>query len=234
MNPMDYKFERFYQNWSNINNILILAGFISAFILNSVYLWLAVIVVSFMVYTFQIPKFLPGFPARIGIPNWISLFRLIIILACTMYWDKLSHITLFVLFCGVILLDGIDGFVARKLKQTSKAGEYLDMEIDALFVFLLCYMHFIHGKLPVWVLIPGGMRYLFGIIFWVIKQPPVLKPGKRFRSTVAVLFFISLLLPFVFRSQIYMPIIAMTSIMIVLSFSISGFYILKNFWTVNH
>jgi cardiolipin synthase len=210
-----------------VNNILNLAGFIAAWTLNNTYLWLVVIMISFMIYIIQIPKFHPHLPAWIGIANWISLFRLIIILGCIMYWETMSDTVLFALFGGVILLDGIDGFVARKLKQTSKAGENLDMEIDALFVFLVSYMQYTHGKLPVWILIPGGMRYIYGILFSRIKQPSVLKPGKRFRSTVAVLFFISLLLPFVLRSQVYLPIAAMTSAMIVLSFSISGFYLLK-------
>ncbi len=226
MSHSDYRFERFYKIWSFVNCLINLAGLVSVYISDLILFWVAGAFLSFLIYTRQLPTFLSGFPLLIGYANWISLFRLVIISLAMIYWDKMSDIILFGLFVGVIILDGVDGYISRRFNQISKQGEYLDMEIDALFVFLLSYMHFSHEKLPAWILIPGGLRYVYGILFTWAKQPSMIRPGKKFRSTVAVLFFISLLMPLITSKLIYMPVILISSSLIVLSFTISAFYLL--------
>ena len=225
---MDYKFDPFYKKWSLINSYINLAGFILAWLSDLIFYWIGGVILSFIIFAIRLPMFLPRYPLWIGYANWITLFRLVIILFSISYWDKLSDLVLFGFFGVVIILDGVDGYIARKFNQISKQGEYLDMEIDAVFVFLLSYMHFSHEKLNAWILIPGGLRYLYGILLAWIKEPPIVKPGKRFRSTVAVMFFISLLLPFVTNKLIYIPIVLITSSMIILSFSISAIHLLAS------
>jgi len=225
---MDYKFDPFYKKWSLINSYINLAGFILAWLSDLIFYWIGGVILSFIIFAIRLPMFLPRYPLWIGYANWITLFRLVIILFSISYWDKLSDLVLFGFFGVVIILDGVDGYIARKFNQISKQGEYLDMEIDAVFVFLLSYMHFSHEKLHAWILIPGGLRYLYGILLAWIKEPPIVKPGKRFRSTVAVMFFISLLLPFVTNKLIYIPIVLITSSMIILSFSISAIHLLAS------
>jgi phosphatidylglycerophosphate synthase len=118
-------------------------------------------------------------------------------------------------------MDGLDGAVARRFNQTSKAGEYFDMEIDALFVFLLSCQHYMEQKLPIWIIIPGSMRYVYGILFFWMKEPIKSKPGKKIRSFIAVLFFIALLSPFLFNKEIYTPLVVISSALIIISFGIS-------------
>jgi phosphatidylglycerophosphate synthase len=118
-------------------------------------------------------------------------------------------------------MDGLDGTVARRLNQTSRAGEYLDMEIDALFVFIISYLHYHQQKLGVWIIIPGSMRYVYGLLFFWMMEPLVTRPGKKIRSSIAVLFFISLLFPFFLNEDIYTPLVIFSSILIIISFGIS-------------
>ncbi len=221
MSQKDYKFEQFYERWSLANNLLILAGFISALVTGSYIYWLGISVLSFGIYLRRLPYFLPKFPLLIGYPNWISLSRLIVILITILLNKSLSDLTLLIIFASVILLDGLDGAVARKLHQTSKAGEYLDMEIDALFVFFVSCMHYMDQKLAFWIIIPGSMRYVYGLVFYWMKEPVNSKPGKKVRSFIAVLFFFSLLLPFLLNKDLYTPLVMISSALIIVSFGIS-------------
>jgi phosphatidylglycerophosphate synthase len=216
-----------------MNNFINLAGFLLALITGILYYWIAAVLIFFLFYLIRLPSFLSKFPLRIGYANWISFIRFIMILIGLVYWDAFTDWLLFGLFGGAILLDGADGYVARQFNQTSKAGEHFDMEIDAVFVFFLSYMHFQYQKLPIWILFPGSLRYVYGIVFFWLKQPEKIKPGKRFRSTVAVLFFISLLLPFIVKENLYIPFVMTSSVMVIVSFGISAYYILINHFSTD-
>jgi phosphatidylglycerophosphate synthase len=204
-----------------MNILVILAGFISTLMTGFYFYWIGASVLSFVIYVYKLPHFLPRFPMLIGYPNWISLFRLIIILITFSIHNTVSDIILLIIFGSVILMDGLDGTVARRLNQTSRAGEYLDMEIDALFVFIITYLHYHQQKLGVWIIIPGSMRYVYGLLFFWMMEPLVTRPGKKIRSSIAVLFFISLLFPFFLNEDIYTPLVIFSSILIIISFGIS-------------
>ncbi|WP_447895409.1 CDP-alcohol phosphatidyltransferase family protein [Vreelandella sp. GE22] len=60
-----------------------------------------------------------------------------------------------------LMLDGVDGFVARKTDSHSHFGARFDMELDALMILLLCIGLLQLESLGAWVLLIGGMRYLF-------------------------------------------------------------------------
>jgi phosphatidylglycerophosphate synthase len=204
-----------------MNNLLVIAGFISTLVTGSFSYWIGISALSFGIYLIKLPNSLPEFPFLIGYPNWISLSRLIVILIAVSIHNSLSDLVLFIIFGCVILMDGLDGAVARRFKQTSSAGEYLDMEIDALFVFLISCIHYMEQKLAIWIIIPGSMRYVYGLLFFWMQEPLKTKPGKRIRSTIAALFFISLLFPFILSKEIYTPLVFFSSSLIIISFGIS-------------
>jgi phosphatidylglycerophosphate synthase len=58
-------------------------------------------------------------------------------------------------------LDGIDGYLARRYRQTSELGARFDMEVDALLIFVLSVTAFLLEKAGSWVLLIGLMRYGF-------------------------------------------------------------------------
>ncbi|TVP49078.1 MAG: CDP-alcohol phosphatidyltransferase family protein [Halomonas sp.] len=75
-----------------------------------------------------------------------------------------------------LLLDGVDGWVARYTRSHSTFGARFDMELDALLIMLLCIGLWQLEPLGVWVLLIGGMRYGFIIA------------GLRFSWLMAPLF----------------------------------------------
>jgi phosphatidylglycerophosphate synthase len=93
-------------------------------------------------------------------------------------------------FCAMaafaMILDGFDGYTARKENMTSAFGGRFDMEVDALQILLLCIVAVALGKAGLWILIGGALRYVYEIagIFWPLLQRP-LPPSFR-RKLVSV------------------------------------------------
>ena len=91
--------------------------------------------------------------------------------------------TLLALAGPALLLDAVDGPVARRTASTSTAGARLDMEVDAGLLVVLSL-----AAAPVvgdWVVLIGAMRYLLVAASWV---RPVLRtplPRSAFRRVVA-------------------------------------------------
>jgi len=62
---------------------------------------------------------------------------------------------------AVTLLDGMDGWLARRHRIASPFGARFDMEIDALLILALSVLAWRHGKAGAWVVASGLMRYGF-------------------------------------------------------------------------
>ncbi|KAF2360663.1 CDP-alcohol phosphatidyltransferase [Trinorchestia longiramus] len=76
------------------------------------------------------------------VPNLIGYVRLLLVVSafCFLTWECYSYFVVFYAFS--ITLDGIDGWAARKLKQCSKFGAWLDVVIDNVSRSLLwAYIH---------------------------------------------------------------------------------------------
>lgn len=65
-----------------------------------------------------------------------------------------------------LLLDGIDGWIARRTHSHSGFGARFDMELDAFLILLLCVGLLQLESIGMWVLLIGGMRYLFVAASW--------------------------------------------------------------------
>ncbi|MCF6368018.1 CDP-alcohol phosphatidyltransferase family protein [Rhizobium halophilum] len=59
------------------------------------------------------------------------------------------------------LLDGVDGYLARRSGTSSRFGARFDMEIDALMILFLAAGAALLGKAGAWVLLIGLLRYFF-------------------------------------------------------------------------
>lgn len=99
-------------------------------------------------------------------PNIITNFRLILaiaFLALFNYYRKTS----IVLVTISILLDSIDGVLARHLKVDSDRGKFLDISVDVLTFFLILATFWFNGVNPVLimlVIITTSFAYLFAIV----------------------------------------------------------------------
>jgi phosphatidylglycerophosphate synthase len=83
---------------------------------------------------------------------------------------------------AALLLDGVDGWAARRTGMASDFGARFDMETDALFLLMLALLVQATGKVGLWVLASGSMRYAFVLASWAWpslgRQLPPLRRRK--------------------------------------------------------
>jgi phosphatidylglycerophosphate synthase len=90
---------------------------------------------------------------------------------------------LFALTVLTLLLDAVDGPVARRTGTATEAGGRLDMEVDAGVLVVLSIA--VATALGWWVLLIGAMRYLYVVATWVRPGLSAPVPRSRFRVVVA-------------------------------------------------
>lgn len=91
------------------------------------------------------------------------------------------------------VLDGLDGWLARRSRMASEFGGRVDMETDALLVLVLSVLVWQHDKAGAWVLAGGLMRYGFVAAGWVLPwMAAPLTPTMRGKA-VAVAHIVGLI-----------------------------------------
>jgi phosphatidylglycerophosphate synthase len=94
---------------------------------------------------------------------------------------------------AALVLDGVDGWAARRTGLDSPFGARFDMEVDALFVLVLSMLVYHAGQAGAWVLTSGLMRYMFVLAgrLW----PPLAAPvPPRFRRKAICVVQIAVLI----------------------------------------
>ncbi len=84
-----------------------------------------------------------------------------------------------------LILDGVDGWVARRTHTVSALGARFDMEVDAFLILVLSV--YVAGLVGPWVLAIGAARYAFwvagGLVRW-LRRP---LPPRYWRKPVAAI-----------------------------------------------
>ncbi len=132
-------------------------------------------------------KLPPGFSGPgLGPANRLTLVRATLVLPLAAasvlpgeftevaYWWMIGLSTV------ALSLDGLDGPIARRTGTESAFGARFDMELDAFLLLVLSALVWRSGKVGAWVLLVGGLRYVFvlGGLVW----PPLrgaLPPSMR-------------------------------------------------------
>lgn len=110
-------------------------------------------------------------PVRLGLANRITLLRgmLLAFLGGMLLLPLITaplKILAGVLYSLAALADYADGFVARRRRETSRIGERLDGEFDALGILLIPLLGVKFGQLPLPYLLVSAAYYLFQAGIW--------------------------------------------------------------------
>ena len=99
-----------------------------------------------------------------------------------------------VLAAVALALDGLDGPIARRHGRTSRFGALFDQEIDAGLILVLCLLLGLSGKIGLWIVALGAMRYVLFIAGWLwpALQRPL--PPSFFRRAVCAIQVAALLI----------------------------------------
>src|SRR5579862_7621402 len=119
-----------------------------------------------------------------GPANWITATRaaLVALVAGLVTAPRTPAVAVTAVSLGLLttVLDGADGWAARKTGMTSDFGARFDMEVDALLILILSILVWRFGKAGVWVILSGLLRYMFlaaGTVTPWFEQP--LPPSRR-------------------------------------------------------
>ena len=129
--------------------------------------------------------------ARFGAANQITTIRALIVSLIAGFVGEAPTATIATTAAGasivVAMLDGVDGWLARRHRIASAFGARFDMEIDALLILALSILAWRFGKAGAWVMLSGAMRYAFiaAGLWWTWLRAPL--PPSRRRQAVCVL-----------------------------------------------
>lgn len=210
--------------WSEIHSFLILIGALTSFYFGPIYLLIIPAVFSFFYYLHHQREYLAQLSPFGGYANAVTLFRLLLMCLGGFFSMEWPNYILFVCFTSAVLLDVLDGYLARKYKQSSDFGLYFDMETDAFFVALTSLILYKKGMIDAWILFPGYLRYLYMIVWKIIPREQQKEPKRRYASVIAGIFFVALLLPFLLPEQLYQWPLRISGALIIASFSFSFWY----------
>lgn len=131
--------------------------------------------------------------------NWISLIRFLLSLALVgalvAYQASTTLNTVYtwclVLTLVVIWMDGLDGYVARKFNQTSKAGAVIDILFDRAVEYAYWIAFLALGWVPLWMVLTITLR---GVLVDGLRSLALEQGFTAFGSTTMMQHPISVLL----------------------------------------
>ncbi|MFJ3247045.1 CDP-alcohol phosphatidyltransferase family protein [Streptomyces sp. NPDC086782] len=136
-------------------------------------------------------------PRSFGPANRVTLGRAVLVGGVTALvadsFESAPPVSLLVaLTAAALILDGVDGKVARRTGTSTALGARFDMEVDAFLILVLSV--YVSTMLGPWVLLIGGMRYVFVAAARVLPWLNAPLPPSTARKTVAALQGVFLLL----------------------------------------
>lgn len=153
-----------------------------------------------------------------GFPNLITTSRLLLLFTTPFITTNLN---LGIMTLLIISLDGLDGFIARKLNQVTNFGGLIDMEVDAYFCLIFSIIIFLKYPELEWILIGGLLRYLYKIITFTYSKSKFEEKKKKYARFIAGFYFTSFPLFFLTDYTLGFYIISAGTIFVSLSFFIS-------------
>jgi phosphatidylglycerophosphate synthase len=120
--------------------------------------------------------------------DWVTLTRAMLVGAVTAlvvhsFWAVVSVPALVTITTVALVLDAVDGQVARRTGTVSPLGARFDMEVDAFLILVLSV--YVARMIGPWVLAIGLMRYAYVAARWMLPwlRRPV--PPRYWNKVVA-------------------------------------------------
>jgi phosphatidylglycerophosphate synthase len=125
---------------------------------------------------------------RLGLASWLTLTRAtlavgVAALTADSFGGRISVTVLVSLATLALVLDFIDGQVARRTGTESRLGARFDGEIDAFLILVLSV--YVAQAAGTWVLLIGAARYAFLAGEWLLPWMTAALPPRDWRKVVA-------------------------------------------------
>jgi CDP-alcohol phosphatidyltransferase. len=165
-----------------------------------------------------------------GVANGVTTFRIGLL---ALLPPAAAHpFLLIALSLLVLVLDGLDGWLARRHALSSEFGAFLDKETDALFLLLLCGLAAFRGALPMWILGAGLLRYGFVVVLFLLPTPQKTESRSSMARYVYGCMVGALLVSFLPYPSLYRPVVAVATAALLFSFGRSLWGIVAPRWAL--
>jgi len=126
----------------------------------------------------------------VNLPNFLSLFRIILVPVTIVYLIDGSYITALVIFSLAGITDALDGFLARVLHQKTLLGAYLDPLADKALLTACFITLSILQVIPSWltaIIVTRDFIILFGIcVLFMVSGSLEIRPAFISKITTAL------------------------------------------------
>ncbi len=97
---------------------------------------------------------------------------------------------------ALLLLDGADGWLARRFDQASDFGAFFDKEVDAFALLVLCLLAVQYQGIAPLLITAGLLRYVFAVLMHLGNPPARTEPRTNAARYLYVFMMGAVLLPF--------------------------------------
>ncbi len=123
-----------------------------------------------------------------GPADWVTLTRAMLVgcvaaLTADSFHRSGSVEVLVAIAIVALVLDALDGQVARRTGSASGLGARFDMEVDAFLILVLSV--YVARSMGAWVLAIGAMRYAFVVASWAVRWMRGPVPQRFWAKVVA-------------------------------------------------
>jgi phosphatidylglycerophosphate synthase len=142
---------------------------------------------------------------QFGSANLVTSVRLVMTLGLLLAHQYLANSVVAVSAVAILVLDGLDGWLARRFGRASDFGARYDVEVDALFVMALSSLLYERGVADAWVLFAGLWRYfevLGRMAFPNLAESPRMLFARVCYVVVLSCFVLALLVPAAWSSPL--------------------------------
>ena len=124
---------------------------------------------------------------RFGAANAVTATRSMLVgvvtaMVVASFWGEASAALFVSIVAVALVLDGVDGYVARRTGSESELGARFDMEVDAFLLLVLSV--YVAPFVGWWVLIIGLLRYGFVGAGWALPFMRATLPPRYWRKVV--------------------------------------------------
>ncbi|GAB4404232.1 MAG: hypothetical protein OHK0039_04320 [Bacteroidia bacterium] len=151
-----------------------------------------------------------------GPANLVTSLR--VLLLCWLAGTTLPPLATTGLALGVLVSDGLDGYLARRYGVQSLFGAYFDKETDAFYVMVLSTMLYTTALAPAWVLGLGLIRYVYVLLLIYFKPPTRSESRSYLGQVIAVAVMLALAAGFILPAAGRLPVLAGTGLLVLFSF----------------
>lgn len=131
----------------------------------------------------------------ITVPNILSLIRLFLVIP--MIFALINQENILAVLIGFLatIIDGMDGYIARRFNQISEFGKMIDPFADKLFVGATIIILLVQARLPLWFALTIWIRDLLLLIggLLVARKLKFVLPSQRFGKIAAFVVALTLL-----------------------------------------